>query len=440
MSNYYKTYYDKNYILYEPVQYSNDVFSVSFSFCFLKEEKIYPYFKFNLNNKKCKIKIKSYDTKIRKFYNITFGPLQEMIQEFRPIDVNLVIKTKKKIIFCKKHKILNFDNYSYREENIDNSININLMLASCFALPGYRNPPQVELYNKFTETALKENADFVISTGDNVYLEPMNITSETAIQAEYTQLKQYPRLTGMFSNHTWMVCNDDHDFSYRNGCQNSYIIRTLRYSLTKNFPTISQVSTNYRADFRSTKNISFITLDDVSCRILNPEYTSGYNKYLHILGDDQLQFLLNALANVSLNFGDFGLCFIIVGKSMFGEQGGSTFLYCPQEREIILNYIKTINLRNVCFLCGDSHFSDLSEYVANTETNQIIREIRCSPIGSIPRSGDTNQWRIESSLVENINNYGRINISGPSDNYNIIYNNYTIDGIVYTYSWNNNYI
>ena len=84
--------------------------------------------------------------------------------------------------------------------------------------------------------------------------------------------------------------------------------------------------------------------------------------------------------------------------------------------------------------------ADLSEYVANTETNQIIREIRCSPIGSIPRSGDTNEWRAEGSLLENINNYGRINISGPSNNYNIIYNDYTIDGIVYTYSWNNNYI
>lgn len=84
-----------------------------------------------------------------------------------------------------------------------------------------------------------------------------------------------------------------------------------------------------------------------------------------------------------------------------------------------------IELRNVCFLCGDSHFSDVSEYILNNNTNQIIREIRCSTIGSKSRQWDININRVKNSLV-NKNNFGKININGT-------YQDYTLDGIVYTY-------
>ena len=360
-----------------------------------------------------------------------------MNQEIKPIEVYLFIKTEnKKIIFCKKHKILKFNDYSYIKENLTNLINLNLIIASCFSLPGYREPVEVEIYDKFTEIAKLEKADIIIGAGDLVYLEPLNITSETAVQEAYAQLRTYDKLKGSFSNHTWLCCNDDHDFSYNNGCKNSYIIDILKNSFTNNFPIISQASVNFRANIRSIKNITFITLDTISCRIYNPNYNgSDYNKYIAILGEEQINFLLDALINVVENFSEKDLCFIIIGKSMFGNMG-DTFLYCIHEKEIIFNHIKLLGLKNVCFICGDSHFSDVSQYPINE--NIFIREIRCSSIGSKPRTADENEWRIDGSIVER-NNFGRININGTFDNYDISYFDYTLDGIVFNYNWNMNY-
>ena len=437
--DYYYTYYDKDFILYEPTQYANDVFSVSFNFWFSKEDKIYPYFYFKKDNIVYQTELTTYNTEINGYINITFGPFQEMIQENRPQEVYIYIKTNEKVIFYKHHKIYNFNDYSYQIDNLKNPINLSMMLVSCWALPGYRSPAplQPELYNKLTEIAREKNADIILSTGDLVYLEPLNITSKTANQASYTQLRQYSRLEGTYSNHTWIICNDDHEFSYNDGNKNAPVIDILKDTFSGNFPILSQVSTDYRSDIRTIKNITLITLDSVSCRTINPNPV-GYNKFLTILGPSQLNFLLNALSNVFSSFGVNALCFILVGKSMFGEQGESTFLFCPQEREQIFNYIKSIGLRNVCFLCGDSHFSDVSEYKLNIANNQILREIRCSAIGSRPRPGDININRVEGSLV-NTNNFGNININGTYRDYTILYSDYTIDGIAYSYGWNINY-
>ena len=436
---FYKTFFDKNFIEYEPTQYSNDVFSVSFNFRFINEEKIFPYFTYKINKKKIKTPIRSYLPKIGEFINITFSSFQTMTQNVRPISAYLFIKTEnKKIIFCKKHKILKFSDYSYIKTNLINTIDLNLMVASCFSLPGYREPVEVEIYDKFTEVAKLENADMIIGAGDLVYLEPLNITSESAVQEAYTQLRTFDKLKGSFSNHTWLCCNEDHDYSYNNGCKNTYIIDVLKNNFTNNFPIISQVSKNFRANIRSIKNITFITLDTISCRIYNPNYDGiGYDKYIAILGEEQINFLLDALTNVDQNFSKIDLCFIIVGKSMFGNMG-DTFLYCVREREIIFNHIKILGLKNVCFICGDSHFSDVSQYEVRNSDSIFIREIRCSSIGSKPRKADENEWRVEGSIVER-NNFGRININGTFDNYEISYFDYTLDGVVFNYNWNMNY-
>ena len=95
-------------------------------------------------------------------------------------------------------------------------------------------------------------------------LEPLNIMSKTCIQAGYSQLRDYSRLQGTFSNHTWINCNDDHEFSYNDGNKNSPIIRVLRDTMTENFPILSQVSTNYRSDIRIVKNITLITMNEIT--------------------------------------------------------------------------------------------------------------------------------------------------------------------------------
>jgi hypothetical protein len=437
--NYYYTYYDKKYILYEPLRYLNDVFSVSFNFWFSKQEQVYPCFYFINGDKRVEYKLNTFTCQINDFSNTSFGPFQSINQSPRPTEVYLALKTMAhKIIFLKHHRVLNYEDYNLSWNTPPTNLTLNLMLASCWSLPGYRSPAplQPELYNKLTATARSVNADFVLSVGDIIYAQPSSVSSDIAMQASYAQLKTYPGLQGLFSNSTWLVCNDDHELSSNDGQQNSPIIRLLRSKLAANFPLIAQVSDDYRANITTAKNITFITLDTVSCRKLNAASTQDGDAFLSILGPHQLEFLLDGLSSVAATFGENGLCIVMGGKSMFGRQSNATFMYCLTERTQIFNHIRNLQLKNVVFICGDSHFSDVSQF--ELSATQRIREIRCSAIGSEPRkAGDVNEHRLAGSLVTK-NNFGTIQISGLHNSYTVTYTAHSIDGSEYTYSWNTN--
>jgi len=443
---YYETYYDKNYISQEPVLYQKDLFTISLTFLFNKDTSIIPNYKYYINNTLYSYNNAKKNVGVNELVNITFGPFQDMgpkeISQ-RPTKVFLsMTNSYRKIIFAKLYKLPDWDTLSYSKPIIDvTPLNLRLCTVSCFSLPGYRNPVSLDTYNKFTEINKENKTDIIIVTGDLLYLEPLNLTSEGAIQAGYNQLKTFDRLQGSFSNHVWITTADDHDLGYNDTQRAGYNINLLRNLVQKNFPLISQYSPdNYRANFTQVKNISFITLDDVSQRKINVDSKNAGDAYSQILGENQLTFLYDALDNVELQFNEKSLVFIISGKSMFGNIGGQTYPYCVKERDAILEYIKKTGLRNVCFLCGDSHFSDLSEYVADPATNQIIREIRNSAIGSPPREfPDENPYRVPGSFIGSVNNFGTIEIDGIFNNYKITYKVFSSKQEIYTYSWNINY-
>ncbi len=439
--NYYYTYYDTDYIKNNPTRYLSDVFSVGFNFNFIEETEIFPEFEYFLNSKKYIVKIASQYTKINGFNTVEFGPFYYMNQPDEDIikQVELIVKTKCGCtIFKKLYKVPDYRDYSFQPKYLDRTLAFKFIISSCYSLPGYRNP-DIKTYYKLAEVAKEANPEYIISSGDIVYQEPLNLTSRLASQGAYDQLKSFEPIKNIWSNHTWVCSNDDHEFGYNDTMDNAPNIELLRNIMKDNFP-IQQVYDDIRCASFTTKNITFILLDDVSKKTYNPDYTGiGNNVFTTILGPKQVQFLLNSLSNVEDNFGTDSLCFISVGKSMFASIN-DTFVFCPEERDIIFSHIKFLGLRNVCFLCGESHQSDVSEFVVNPQTNQIIREIRNSAIGSKPRNDpNDNPYQVPGSFVGGINNFGLVSVEGTEKNYNINYKVYTSDGPVYTYGWNSKY-
>ena len=45
---------------------------------------------------------------------------------------------------------------------------------------------------------------------------------------------------------------------------------------------------------------------------------------------------------------------------------------CLKERQQIFDLILTFKFKNVCIICGDSHFSDFTEYQLDVANNIII--------------------------------------------------------------------
>jgi hypothetical protein len=437
--DFYSTYFDSEYIKNNPTRYLTDVFSVGFNFNFIKDTTIYPEFYYWKNGQIKKIKSPSQQTEINGFNKVEFGPFYYMNQPDSDIieNVELIIKTKcDNIIFRKFYKVSDYRDYSFQSKYRDRHLNIKFITSSCYSLPGYTNP-DISCYYKMAEIAKESNPNYIISTGDIVYLEPLNITSNFACQGAYDQLKSFEPIQDIWSNHTWVCSNDDHEFGFNDNIKNAPKIDLLRETMSLNFP-IEKVSTvpNCRCSSFTSKNITWIILDDVSFRELNTEYVGiGNIKFKSILGTEQINFLLDSLGNIQKNFGSKALVFILVGKSMFSNRS-DTFVYCPQERDTIFTYIKFLGLTNVCFLCGDTHQSDVSEFVVNPNTNQIIREIRNSPIGSKPRNiPNDNPYQVPGSFVGGINNFGLVSIDGIEKNYHVNYSVYTINGIVYEYEW-----
>ena len=94
----------------------------------------------------------------------------------------------------------------------------------------------IECYYKLAEIAREANPEYILCTGDIVYLEPLNISSKLAVQGAYDQLKSFEPIKNIWSNHTWICSNDDHELGYNDILSGAPDIRTLRETMTENFP------------------------------------------------------------------------------------------------------------------------------------------------------------------------------------------------------------
>ena len=434
MKNYH-TFWNKELIFNEPVKCFEDLYSVTFVYYFNYNGSVYPRFSF-INDKDENITRKMPSITVNYFdhANITFGPFTfvNQPQEFVINEFILELFTEdEELLFKKIYKVHDL-------KDKDNNFSLKFLIASCFSLPGYRNPPDIQIYDNFKKIAFEINPDLILSLGDTVYLNKPNITSKFAIQAGYDQLLTFPKLNDVWSNFTWLPINDDHEFSYDNGLYGAPNISTLRDVFKKNFPLPSTQIKNTRNSSFTKNDITFILLDDTSNKTINPEYTGiGYNKYNSFLGEEQLNYLLSELSNVKYNFDNYAQVFISVGRSMFST-GKDTFSFCPHERDSIFKRIDDLGLKNVTFMCGDSHFADMSLF--NINDNCVIREIRNSAIGSKPRDiPNDNPYQIPGSYIGGKNVFGSIEITSDGEYYLIKYIVYDDKQSIYEYEWSTNY-
>jgi hypothetical protein len=437
-----ETFYDKKYISREPVRYLHDVFSVGYVFMFSKQLSVTPVLRYDLKNKSYKKNMNKVNTRVDGLHKIVFGPLyfNELKETVNPSNIRLSIEfgdiKSRKVIFKKNIKALDMANYSRKPYY--NTFNFTFAVCSCFNLGKYFVPGSTDFrtLKKFNDVCKDKKPQMIISSGDIVYLGDSNVSSSYAIQNAYDTLITLKETESMWSNYTWVCVNDDHELSMNDGMRNSENLQLCRNKLDENFPIGEQII--YQYGFRSTyfnmKNVSFIILDTVTKRTINDDDVNvkkGY-KYKSILGSTQLSFFKEYLNNIVAHHGRHSLIFIVVGKSMFGDSPGTFAHDCVNEKDTIFNYIKTFRLRNVVFICGDTHLSDFTEYKLDDYT---VREIRNSSVTSLPsKTLLDNSFQYKDSLSLE-NNFGMVNVNGKVNKYTVTYTNYTLKGEQFKYSW-----
>ena len=446
-----KTSYVKEYISREPVRYLFDVYIIGFVFKFSKQIHVTPKLKYYLNNTKYKKKMNTIKTTVDGLHKIVFGPLFLSEYTVNPTEatLSLIINNKsKKKIFEKKITLLKYSDFSLKTCYSTVVTNINFAVSSCWALNVRAaltlTKTDKKTLQKFNDTCKEVKPLMIISSGDMVYPETLQTNSSYGIQNIYDELINLEEGQSLWDNYTWVCSNDDHELSVNDGMADGSNIKLLTQKLDDNFPIGEHVhdqNHDFRATFFTIKNINFITLDPVSARTLNVASTNSGDIYSTTLGENQLLYLKNVFSNIYTFSGANSLIFIVVGKSMFGSQSGNTFMNCLKERQQIFDLILTFKFKNVCIICGDSHFSDFTEYQLDVANNIIIREIRNSSVTSLPRnpSVSDNPNRFPNSFSGGVNNFGMVNVNGLTNDYNVTYTNYTLNGVQFTYTWNINY-
>jgi hypothetical protein len=439
MEIFFNTYYDTNYISREPNRYLFDVYSIGYVFQFSKQLSITPVMRYNLKDKTYEKYMNIVKTNVDGLHKIIYGPLffNEYTVNPSNIRISIILNDKsKKIIFKKKIKLLDFKNFSRKP--FHNNFDLTFAVCSCFNLSKFLTEGRTNLktLKKFNEVCKEKNPLMIISSGDIVYFSDTSISSSYAIQNAYDSLITLKESQSMWSNYTWVCANDDHELSFNNGLRHSENIQLLRNKMNQNFPVAEQSINPYsfRSAYFSLKNIYFILLDTVTEQTLYED--ANVVGYKSILGNRQLSYLINYLGNIVNLTGPSSLIFIVVGKSMFSTDKSCFLNGCANERNEIFNYIKNFKLKNIVFICGDTHLSDFTEHKLE-DTGITVREIRNSSVTSTPRSFENsdNPLQYSGSLSQGVNNFGFINVNGSDNKYKVTYTNHTLKGEQFKYSW-----
>jgi len=257
--------------------------------------------------------------------------------------------------------------------------------------------------NKIFESIAKENADFMLWLGDNVYLREADWNSRSGIYHRYTHMRQVPELKDLMHKMHHYAIWDDHDYG-PNDSDWTYWNKEITKEAFQDFWANPNYSIGGSEGITGTywwNDCQFFLMDNRWYR--TPQAEDG-----EILGEQQVKWLIDALRTSKANFK-----FVSIGGQFITDFAKyENHAVYAQERQKILDLIDEYDIKNVVFLNGDRHSSELSRFV--TEDGDVIYDITSSPLSSRSYDHDeeNNSFRVGNTIGEL--NYAVIKVSGTS--------------------------
>ncbi len=288
----------------------------------------------------------------------------------------------------------------------------NFLIGSCayFNEARYDRPgePYGGGYNIYGSMA-KEKADFMIWLGDNLYFREPDWNSRTGILHRYTHDRSIPELQEFLASTHHYAIWDDHDYGPNNS-DRSFWNKNRTLEAFKYFwanPSYGVGDLQGAITFFQFADADFYLLDNRTYR--TPDRLNEPDKTQ--LGEDQLQWLFDNLVSTPSTFK-----FIVMGGQFLTTSGmyeAYTNYGFHAERQKIIDFIYKYDIKNVIFLTGDVHFSEISILAEEGKPN--ILDITSSPLNSGVNTNGINQpntLRVPGSVIME-RNYTQLEISGP---------------------------
>ena len=279
---------------------------------------------------------------------------------------------------------------------------------------------------------LEKKPDLMIWLGDNVYFrEPDD--SRTGVYHRYSHDRSLPELQPLLGSVHHYAIWDDHDYGPNNS-DRSFIYKNITLQAFKDFwanPTYGFGENQGITTQFKWSDIDFFLLDNRFFR--TPQ--NRKNIYREILGDNQVQWLIDALLNSKSPF----KIIAIGGQFLNSEKVYENHINWEEEHKKILDLISKEKIEGVIFITGDRHFSEVSKMERYGE--YPLHDFTVSPL----TSGfcdicieEKNKYRINGSGVFE-RNFATIKIHGPYKNRELKYTIFNSHGDpLWTYNINEN--
>ena len=263
--------------------------------------------------------------------------------------------------------------------------------------PAYDRPGKpygggYEIYDHIADM----HPDFFLWLGDNVYLREPDWNTKAGIYHRYSHDRAIPELQKLLATTHHYAILDDHDFG-PNDSDKSFWNKPLTIEAFRDFwanPSDSISGINGVTTFFNWADCDFFLLDNRSNRDPNKRIEENKSE----LGEAQIQWLFDNLVN---SYGTFK--FIVMGGQFLSNSGmyeSYTNYGFEAERRRIIDFIYKQNIKNVVFLTGDVHFSEIS--VLKRRGQPVIWDITSSPLNSGPNTyglKQPNSLRIDGSVI-----------------------------------------
>jgi len=258
-------------------------------------------------------------------------------------------------------------------------------------------------------------ADFMIWTGDNLYLREADWSSAWGIGRRNSVHRARPELADVLAIRPNYAIWDDHDFG-PNDSNRSYELAPSSTHYFKEYWANKSFGENDRGIYSkfSYSDAEFFLLDDRSFRDANqlPDSTDGkVNLNKRFLGETQLNWLRNALISSEARFK-----FIICGSQVLNAYADKECMRkYPSDFYALTQFIQQEKISGIMFISGDRHFTELLKVEGISA--YPLYEYTCSPITSGPyakiaeSAEGKNPLRVEGTLFAD-NNFGRLKVIG----------------------------
>jgi alkaline phosphatase D len=258
------------------------------------------------------------------------------------------------------------------------------------------------------QSVAQSKPNFMLWLGDNVYFREPDLSSKSGMQHRYTHSRNIPELKKLLANVPQYAIWDDHDYG-PNDSDRSFVNKELSKETfdlfwanpPQNHPQLNGITTQF-----NKSDCDFFLLDN--------RYNKAPNNRLDgdrtILGRPQLEWLKEALlsSDATFKFVAMGGQFLNTA-AVFENYSANGY---EAERQELIDFIWLHQIKNVVFLTGDRHHSELSQLSAPGKPT--IYDLTVSPLTSSVHesANEANTLRVAGSHIAQ-RNFGLIKVSGP---------------------------